>query len=321
MRRSTTLLLALALAIGAAWVGCISPAPEPARLRVEIFSGFAEPPLLLSPSDGRVDVLLDLTSSMETAITAGPSRAVAARSAAAQLLHSIPRGRTVALHALGVAEVDEACQPAFRIEQVGTGESRGGLFTQLESMRPRGEGSFAQAIDGLRVYLGVREELARSRVVILSDFDDACGGDLCAPVEGLVAGGARVDIVVLGELPVPACLARFDPVIEWGSEAVEGELAPSFRVDAATEDPAPDALPLALGRAGAGDLRVPAGRAFVTLMLDEPVRIGPIELLAGETTQLRVLDFPAADPAVREWLWEILPSAAADDEDAEDDAS
>jgi hypothetical protein len=48
-------------------------------------------------------------------------------------------------------------------------------------------------------------------VIVFTDLEDACGGDLCLAVSGLVEAGASLDLVALGERSTPACVTALRP--------------------------------------------------------------------------------------------------------------
>jgi hypothetical protein len=77
-------------------------------------------------------------------------------------------------------------------------------------------------------------------------------------------------------------------------------------------DPGPEREPFALaeGRADGSRWRVPAGPVTILLGLDPPSLIGPLMLSPGTWTHVRVVEFPAFDPPVREWVWTTFPLAA-----------
>jgi hypothetical protein len=51
----------------------------------------------------------------------------------------------------------------------------------------------------------------------------------------------------------------------------------------------------------------------VLLGFDPPSLIGPLVLSPGAWTRIRVVEFPALEPPVREWVWstQALPPEAA----------
>ena len=305
------ILRALVLVATAAF-GCALLAPPPvstvlpepsaeARLSVEVIQGFTGRPVSAPAGPERVEVLIDVTSSMEAPTSPGPGRHVAARRAAVRLVTALPGDSFIGLHALGVAGGDE-CNPAFRTGHSGPSEAREDLVGRIEELRPAGEASLAQAVEGLRVYLTAMKTLARSRVVIFSDLGEECGGDLCEQLSWMVAGGARVELVVFGETRLPSCIEDFEIAGAWRADAEAPVMYFHVESAAAPADGVPSAT--AVGLVGGEPVAIAAGSARVLVEFDPPAEFGPVDLAPGTTTRLRILDFPVLDPPVREWIWE-----------------
>jgi len=305
--RSRALVLVATAALGCA-VPFLSPIsetlperPVKAQLAVELIQGFTGRPVSAPARPERVEVLIDVTASMKTATEPGPGRYVAARNAAVRLVTALPQDSFIGLHALGVAGGDE-CNPAFRTGHSGSGEARDDLVQRIDELRPAGEASLAQAVEGLRVYLTATETLARSRVVILSDLGKECGGGLCKELGRMIAGGARAELVVFGEARLPSCIEDFEIAGSWHVDTEPPAM--HFRVEAVDHpaDAAPSAT--AVGLVGGEPIAIAEGAVRVFVGFDPPAEFGPVELAPGTTTRLRILDFPALDPPVREWTWE-----------------
>lgn len=271
------------------------PAPD-AFVAVEIYRGFAQRATPLRSAE-RVEVLIDVTPSMASRTAVGAARFVAAQQVTERLVRSLPEQSYVGLHALGVAKA-AVCAPAFRTGHSGPGESRETLLREIEALRPAGEASLADAIEGLRVYLGATGNLARSRVVLLTDLGSECGGDLCEEVTQMIAGGARLELVLFGDGEVPGCLDDLDVSGAWLSGAAPPVTA--FRVAPGRGGAAGGVE----GVAGGEPVAVPAGAVRVSVDLDPPAEIGPLEVAPGGTLRLRILDFPALDPPIREVVME-----------------
>jgi hypothetical protein len=62
------------------------------------------------------------------------------------------------------------------------------------------------------------------------------------------------------------------------------------------------------GRAGGPPVKAPPGLARIVVGLDPPLEVGPIRLGTGALVRVRVLDFPDADPPVRDWSIEVVTS-------------
>jgi hypothetical protein len=167
------------------------------------------------------------------------------------------------------------------------------------------------ALAELRGVLAQTGELARSRVVVFSDLGEECGGDLCTAAGLLLDGGARLDLVALGGAEAPACLAELAPAA--APVATPRVEPPGFRIVAYDPSPEREALVLGQGVADGERLRVPPGPVTVLLGFDPPSLIGPLVLSPGAWTRIRVVEFPALEPPVREWAWstQALPPEAA----------
>jgi hypothetical protein len=114
--------------------------------------------------------------------------------------------------------------------------------------------------------------------------------------------------VVLGDAAAPACFAELptDRPPPGPSLLLD---PPGFKVVAYDPGPERDPFLLAEGRADGSRRRVPAGPVTVLLGFDPPSLIGPLVLSPGTWTHIRVVEFPALDPPVREWAWSTFPLA------------
>lgn len=280
-------------------------APE-AQLALEILPGFTQRPEAPRPSAERVEILLDLTTSMREATPGGPARFVAAREAAVRLLEALPAETALGLRALGVANGAACVEPTQIEEANGLASSRSRLVSYLRAIQPASEGSLGAALEAVQRDLG--DEVSRSRVVLFTDLGAECGGDLCLAGEALVAAGARLDLVLLSDAVLPECFARFSPADPpRAAAAVTPPPVPSYRVEAHVPESEQAGKLLARGSADGSPVQVPAGAAIVTLEMDPPSIIGPMLLSPDALTRVRVLDFPTLEPHVREWRWDVEP--------------
>jgi len=292
-------LLALSLA-----VGCASPDPapwQPARLTLEVLRGFDSDEIASPAAGGAVSVLVDSTRSMEGGSVAGTAHGVAARRAARRFVEALPSATPVWLYAMG-AEPGDACLPPPRIGRAARSEERGRLLDQLGRLRFGGEAGLADSLDRLRSDLESAGRAAGSRVVVFSDLAGDCGGDPCAAAERLARAGARLDVVVIGNAPVPACLH------DAGAVAVDlpplGREKPGARYCIEVTDPEP--LVAGCSAAGGPPVAAPTGRGTVVVELDPPLRVDAY-FAPGRDLMLQVLDFPALDPPTRQWRWREAP--------------
>ena len=295
----------LALLAAAAALACRGPAPPlapPAEVSVELLAGLAqrEPPP--APAAERVEVLLDLTTSLRAGDD-GVETWEAARAAAARFVRALPASDPVRVHALGLIP-GRGCEAASPLDPKQRLGSHAELASAIEALAPAGEGSLAVALAELRSALAQGDELARSRVVVFSDLGSECGGDVCTAADLLLEAGARLDFVVLGSAPSPACFSALVPADRWQHARVLR--APRYRIVAYDPDGEGAPLVLAEGVANEARKRVPAGPVTIELALDPPERIGPLVLSPDAWTRVRVLEFPSLSPPVRESITSTL---------------
>jgi hypothetical protein len=183
------------------------------------------------------------------------------------------------------------------------------LLAQLAALEPVGEASLADAIDGLAAGFGEGDGPRSSRLIVLTDLSGDCGGSLCGALAGVVAQGARVELVVFGESRIPACVGDLEVARAWPLAAA----AVPFRVE--SSGAAAATAGIADGRA----VSIPAGSVQIVVDLDPPEVFGPVEIPPGTEGRLRILDFPRLEPPVRERTWNVGAAPVADGEgDASD---
>jgi len=272
------------------------PPPAPALVAVEILRGAVPAP----SSAGRVSIVIDASASMSRQAVAGASRLAAAKARASEVLETLPSGTRVSVDAVGGAN-GGACAAPVQVASPATDTAA--AAEALRQLAAAGEGSLAEALQSVTRSLTKEGAAEGARILALSDLEDSCGVDLCAAVSAVVASGASLDLVLLGERPTPECVESTGP----GPALLPGLalLSPPTRFEVL-----PAAGGSVAGVSGASAVRAPAGAARIEIALEPPLEIGSITLAAGALVRVRVLDFPAASPPVREWSLEVLGAAA-----------
>ena len=295
------------LAAAAAWLAsCASPAAEPAvvaHISLESYRGLLSPEGRATAPPRRVDVLVDLTESMGRPGKVGGSQVSVAYSRASDLLLSLPQGTEITLRAQG-HQAGTDCALPERLAGPAVPTLRMAFVRQLEGLGPRSEGSLPAALERIRLDLEREQALRRTRVVLFTDLDSQCGGDLCAEAQALVEAGGTLEVVALGEAPVPHCLAELQDTRS-NSARESPRFAPppprfvihAVQAGAKRRDPAP----VARGRAGDGAVEVPAGLIEMVVDLDPPETVGPFRIEPGSSARVRLLDYPQTDPPARIW--------------------
>jgi hypothetical protein len=289
-----------ALLAAAAALSCASDAAAPgevARVSVEVLRGFTPQDVAPRETAAPVVVLLDATRSMLAPTRQGASHWVAAQRAATRFANELPSQRAIWLYELGAADAPD-CQSVFRGSRAANAAARGPLVEEIAAVRPQGEGGLANALERVRDELWRGDALMGARVVVFSDLAPECGGDVCAAAAKLVTGGARLDVVAIGEMQVPACLRETTGLAESLPPPTTSDAPVHFRIEVAKPEP------MVVGCSDAGGLPVaaPAGRGTVVVELDPPLRVDAY-FAAGRRHVLQVLDFPALDPSTRHWRW------------------
>ncbi len=295
--------LAAAALLGVA--GCLaSPSPpQSAWLQVDVARGLAPGPGPAGPA--RLEVVMDVTPSMAVTTRGKPSNLDVARAGAAQLLRSLPPDVPASLVAFGTGDPPCEAPPLVLGPEVGRPAV---LALRAEEMTPAAEASLASTLDRVAAALAAEDLAERTRVVVFTDLAAQCGMDPCKAWEKLLATGATVDLVVLGDGLVPACLRSFAPPGGLPvSVSRRTDMDPvSFQVVATPAEPEREP---AAGVAGEPPMRVDPGSAIVELALTPPLNV-PVVLSAGELLRLRVIDFPEASPPVRDWRVETAAPPA-----------
>lgn len=296
------------LALGCAparWLR-FAPAPARAQISLELWQGFTRLPATPMPEAPRVELLLDVTLSMRASTPGGPSRHQAAREAAAQLVARLPPRASIGVGVLGLSRRG-GCSEATRVASGQVSQVGDALTRRLRGVEPGGEGSVADSLQDFARVRGLESE--ELRVVVLTDLDDACGGDLCAAAAALVETGAKLELVLFGDTNAPACLAELSPPSVPFAASLPRPPPLRFRVHWAHSGSETTGGLLARGTADGRPVDLAAGLAVVVVEMEPPLQVGPMLLAPDTRTYLRLLDFPTLEPSVREWNWEVKPLA------------
>jgi hypothetical protein len=299
---------ATAALLSAALLACTAVATQqPAAVRVDVVRA---PPAVLDWDPAvppPIHVLVDVTSSMQTASTEGVTHLRAARHAAGRFLRSLSPDADVTLHVLGAA-IGSTCTHAVPVKAPPDSPAGVGLARIAGALPSRSEGSLAGALEAIaRRIRSEEKERVGVRVLAISDLDGSCGErDLCDAAAALSSAGADLDLVVMGEAPVPVCLERIggdqEPPLLAASPIPPNRAA--FRVT--REEEPGQAPPPAVGMVGGAALKVAPGRVRIRVDLDPPVDVGPVELAPNASLRIRILEVSAGEPQ----RWQVFVDAA-----------
>jgi hypothetical protein len=307
---STARALAVALGALACLLACAGDPPASAvgqfaRVSVEVLHGFSADDLKPAETNAPVIVLLDATRSMLAPTRRGANHYVAAQRAATRFATGLPSQRAVWLYALGSADAPD-CQPVLRGTRAPNAAARGPVIEEIAGVQPQGEGSLAEALERVREELWRSDALMGSRIAVFSDLVAGCGGDLCAAAAKLIQGGARLDVVAIGDTPAPACLREPTGLADSLPPPKSVDRPVHYRLEVSKPEP------MVVGCSDVGGLPVaaPAGRGTVVVELDPPLRVEAY-FAPGKRHVLQVIDFPALDPETRHWRWLDTPAGSA----------
>jgi len=276
-----------------------APSPPSGEVELQVFSGFAPQTTGTALPAKRIVVLVDATRSMLRRDAHGGTLFDAARGGAADALRATADGDEVSVEALGNRR-GAGCGVPERLTGPDRGAERARPLAALTKLAPEGEASVATSLQEIQTELDAEGATRRTTVVVFTDLEDTCGGDLCAAAESLVQAGGWVDLRVVGDAPTPACIAALRPSLALPGRAASylSPPPPHFRVVA---DEAEGHSVLASGQAGSGAVTARAGLVALEVDLIPPERIGPFRLREGETVRIRLLDFPGTAPPERTW--------------------
>lgn len=327
MRRCAP-LLAVALALGCSMPGGVwhlpgrpgtpsasvdagpDPSPAPlAQLSVELWSGYRQGPGSEVREPEHVELLLDMTSSMEARTDRQPPHYMAARESATRLIDALSPDTPVGVRAVGTTS-GASCVAPTQLAKGTAGSLGRRVRNQVRALRPRAEGSLSGALESVKNE--PNGPLDRTRVVVFTDLGGECGADLCEAGRSLAAAGARLEFVVFGGSIAPSCFADFVPDRPPRIAATPIEAPrPNYRVEIHDLDSKRRGPIIARGAADGSKLAVGPVPVLVVVDMNPPALIGPIKLHPNGHTRVRILDFPALDPPVREWGWDTVPASGA----------
>lgn len=265
---------------------------EAARVSVEVLSGAKTAP---TPAPA-VAIVVDASASMRSAAAPGVSRLAAAQTRARELIGGLAPEVRVQVDVAGGEGLGTCSAPA-RVAGLSSGAAA--ASDAIAAIEPGGDAALATAMQQAARSLAAQSD--GGRVIVFSDLEDDCQGDLCAATSSVLASGASLDIVVLGDHPTPACFesASAHPPVVSPAASIPDRIR--FAVT-------PEIGSGAEGIAGAPAIAVPAGSVRIVVDLAPPLEIGPVTLAPGALARLRIVDFPAATPPVREWSLELVGS-------------
>lgn len=181
------------------------------------------------PVAGRTDVVLvlDASGSMFDELPDGRLRITAAKEALAAFISRLPEGADlgVGLRVYGsrrMALDPEACEDSFLAVPV-EGLDRDALLATVQGTEPLGATPIAYSLE--RAAEDLRGAAGRKVIVIVTDGEESCGGDLRAVAERLAGEGFEIDLHIIGLALTPEAERSFAGIGTFQSANSAAELA------------------------------------------------------------------------------------------------
>ncbi len=186
-------------------------------------------PAAAQPAAGHADVVLvlDASGSMFNELPDGRLRITAAKEALAAFVSRLPEGAdlSVGLRVYGsrtTALDPGACEDSFLAVPVA-GLDRDALLTTVQGTEPLGATPIAYSLE--RAAEDLQGAAGRKVIVIVTDGEESCGGDLRAVAERLAGAGFEIDLHVIGLALTPEAQRSFEGIGTFQSANSAAELA------------------------------------------------------------------------------------------------
>lgn len=183
--------------------------------------------------------ILDASGSMWGRIEADTPKISVARDVLGELMGKLPHDAATGLMAYGHRRKGD-CADIEMLSSIGERPATG-LANVIETISPRGKTPLAGAVERAVEALRTREE--RTRIVLISDGLESCGGDPCRAVQAANAAGLDFELHVVGfdlaeaDTSALQCMARAGGG-RYFAAASRAELADAL-TEAVEAEPAP----------------------------------------------------------------------------------
>lgn len=202
--------LGLVLALVLPWLGPLAASAQPAV-----------------PGPTHVVLVLDASGSMFNELPDGRLRITAAKEALTSFVSRLPEAAdlNVGLRVYGsrtMALDQDACEDSFLAVPVA-GVDRGLLLSTVQGTEPSGATPIAFSLE--RAAEDLRGASGRKVILLVTDGEESCGGDVRAVAERLAAQGFEVDLHIVGFALTPEAARSFEGVGTFHSANSAAELA------------------------------------------------------------------------------------------------
>ncbi|MGL4612277.1 MAG: vWA domain-containing protein [Trueperaceae bacterium] len=232
-----------------------------------------------------VQLVLDASGSMWNKLDDGTYRITAAKDVLGNFIKGLPGGDlNVGLRVYGanISAMDEGACDDIQLVVPMSGVDKPGLQTAVDATQATGATPIAKALE--LAAADFPTEATKKLIVLVTDGEESCGGDLAGVAEQLKAQGIEIELKVIGFALDEAAQQSFEGVAEFVNAADAEQLATAL--DTAVEEVV-------------AEVNVPAEpeRQDITLNVPTPAPAGqPLEI-SYDSTDLRPSDYVTIVPA------------------------
>jgi Ca-activated chloride channel homolog len=235
--------------------------------------------LSLSQAQTYVQLILDASGSMWNKLEDGTYRITAAKDVLGNFIKGLPTGDlNVGLRVYGATmnAMDEGSCDDIQLVVPMEGVDKPGLQAAVDATKAKGATPIVKALE--QAAADFPAEAAKKLIVLVTDGEESCGGDLNAVAESLKAQGIEIELKIIGFALDEDAQKSFEGIGEFVNAADAEQLASALEgaVQAVVvEEPAP----------------APVAREAVTLTVPPTAPAGQFVDVSYEGPDLQALDY------------------------------
>jgi Ca-activated chloride channel homolog len=235
--------------------------------------------LSLGSAQTYVQLILDASGSMWNKLGDGTYRITAAKDVVGNFIKGLPTGDlNVGLRVYGATmnAMDEGSCDDIQLVVPMEGVDKPGLQTAVDNTTAKGATPIVKALE--QAAADFPAEATKKLIVLVTDGEESCGGDLNAVAEKLKAQGIEIDLKIIGFALSESAQESFAGIGEFVNAADAASLASALETavqDVVVEEPAP----------------APVAREAVTLTVPETAPAGQYVDVSYDGPDLQALDY------------------------------
>jgi Ca-activated chloride channel homolog len=235
--------------------------------------------LSLGSAQTYVQLILDASGSMWNKLEDGTYRITAAKDVVGNFIKGLPTGDlNVGLRVYGATmnAMDEGSCDDIQLVVPMEGVDKPGLQTAVDNTTAKGATPIVKALE--QAAADFPAEATKKLIVLVTDGEESCGGDLNAVAEKLKAQGIEIDLKIIGFALSESAQESFAGIGEFVNAADAASLASALETavqDVVVEEPAP----------------APVAREAVTLTVPETAPAGQYVDVSYDGPELQALDY------------------------------